>query len=218
MKVFVRQQEGAFRRGDESIFRLGRPNQQSYPKSRFCSAAVSLLLRFAQHQQEMNEADAVVAQIARPTAQKIGKALLQYFDLTREGTDETSQVKIRKGQSYFRRMVLANYNNECCITGLNVPQLLRASHIVAWADDPKNRMNPENGLCLSATYDAAFDQHLISFDDDYRMIVSQHIKDYYTADITKEYFQKREGQKLTIPTQFLPDKKLMEKHREKMVG
>jgi len=68
-------------------------------------------------------------------------------------------------------MIVSLYGGKCCITGLDVPKLLRASHIIRWADDKENRMNPENGLCLSGTYDLAFDQHLISFDEDYRMIV-----------------------------------------------
>ena len=103
------------------------------------------------------------------------------------------------------------------MTGLDVPQTLRASHIVAWAEDKKNRMNPENGLCLSATYDAAFDKHLISFDEDYRMIVSKDIKEYYTNKATKEYFNNFEGKQINLPLRFMPSKKLLEKHRNLMV-
>ena len=99
-----------------------------------------------------------------------------------------------------------------------MPQVLRASHIVGWAEDKANRMNPENGLCLSATYDAAFDKHLISFDDDYRMIVSKEIKDYFTNEVTKQYFEKYEGKQIALPSQYLPSKRLLERHRELMVG
>ena len=114
-------------------------------------------------------------------------------------------------------MVLHNFGNKCCITGLNIPQVLRASHIVPWSSDKTNRMNPENGLCLSATYDAAFDKHLISFDDDYRMIVSKEIKDYYTNDVAKAYFENYEGKQLALPSLYLPSKKLLAKHRDLMV-
>ena len=114
-------------------------------------------------------------------------------------------------------MVLINYENKCCITGLNIPQTLRASHISSWASDKTNRMNPENGLCLSATYDAAFDKHLISFDEDYKMIISKEIKDYYTNDVAKTYFKNFEGKKITLPTLYLPNKKLLEKHRSLMI-
>ena len=153
----------------------------------------------------------------RPNAKKVSKDLIALFKIDKEGRDATVTARIRLGQSYFRKMVLQNYGNKCCITGLNIPQILRASHIVAWATDQANRMNPENGLCLSATYDAAFDKHLISFDDDYRMIVSKEIKDYYTNDIAKTYFENYEGKQITLPSLYLPNKKLLEKHRDLMV-
>ena len=78
----------------------------------------------------------------------------------REGRDVLRLAKARINQDFFRKMVLDNYGNRCCLTGIPIPQVLRASHIVSWAEDPSNRLNPANGLCLSATYDAAFDAHL----------------------------------------------------------
>ena len=103
-------------------------------------------------------------------------------------------------------------------TASPVPDVLRASHISPWAEDEKNRLNPENGLCLSATYDAAFDRHLISFDEHYRLIVSKAIKDHYTDAAAKSYFLDREGQAMSLPTKFLPSQALLEKHRELLAG
>ena len=60
--------------------------------------------------------------------------------------------------------------------GFSLADIFRASHISPWAEDEKDRLNSENGLCLSATYDAAFDRHLISFDEHHRFIVSKDIK------------------------------------------
>ena len=88
----------------------------------------------------------------------------------------------------------------------------------AWAEDEKNRLNPENGLCLSATYDAAFDRHLISFDEHYRLVISKAIKDHYTDAAAKSYFLDREGQTMSLPTRFLPSQSLLEKHRELVTG
>lgn len=213
---FVREQEDLMRQELPSIFMHGSPNQTSYPRRRFCSAAVAHLLRYAEQIQH-TDADAILSAIKKPTGKIISSTLIKHFDLTKEGKDSAAEVKIRIGQNYFRRMILSNYQSQCCVTGLNVPELLRASHIVEWAKDKKNRMNPENGLCLSATYDAAFDQHLISFDDDYRMIVSKVIKEFYTAEVTREYFEKFEGTPILMPIQFLPDKALLAKHRECLV-
>ena len=79
-------------------------------------------------------------------------------------------------------------------------------------------MNPENGRCLSATYDADFDKHLISFDNDYRMVVRKEIKEYYTNEVAKTYFGNYEGKQLILPFLYLPSKKLLEKHRNLMIG
>lgn len=212
---FIRLHEGFFREGKESIFRFGQSDQTSYPKKRFCSGAMAHLLRYYEY---CKVQEAVTISKTSRSCTAISKKLIKHFDLNKEGNDAVVQTKQRIGQDYFRKMVLVNYDNKCCVTGLNVPIVLRASHISAWAEDKVNRMNPENGLCLSATYDAAFDKHLISFDDDYRMIVSKEIKEYYTAEVTKEYFQNFEGKQITMPSQFLPSKQLLEKHRELMVG
>lgn len=65
-------------------------------------------------------------------------------------------------------------------------------------------MNTENGRCLSATYDAAFGKHLISFDNDYRMVVRKEIKEYYTNEVAKTYFGNYEGKQLILPSSYLP--------------
>lgn len=137
---------------------------------------------------------------------------------SREGKEVIQTTKARVNQDFFRKMVLRTYETRCCVTGLNIPEVLRASHIVAWSDDKNNRMNPANGLCLSATYDAAFDRHLISFDEDYRMIFSSSLKEYYSNESFKTQFGKFEGRPISKPMRFCPDQKFLQRHREKMVA
>lgn len=74
----------------------------------------------------------------------------------------------RVGQDIFRKSLLAYWDNRCPITGVTEPSLLRASHIVPWAecDDDAHRLDVHNGLLLSALWDAAFDAGKISFADD----------------------------------------------------
>ena len=59
---------------------------------------------------------------------------------------------------------------------------------------------------------------LISFDKDYRLLVSKAIKVHYTDAAAKSYFVDREGQNMSLPVKFLPSLKLLEKHRELLVG
>ena len=69
-------------------------------------------------------------------------------------------------------MILSNYNGHCALTGIDIPQLLLASHIIPWSKNKVTRLNPSNGICLSALYDKAFDQGLIGFDQHYKVILS----------------------------------------------
>ncbi len=89
-----------------------------------------------------------------------------------EGLDQTQglnvirSVKTRSNQHVFRKIILKIYNQSCCITGLNIQTVNRASHIIPWAEDKTIQLDPRNGCCLSAT-SAAFDvQTLTSADDD----------------------------------------------------
>ena len=132
-----------------------------------------------------------------------------------DGEDVIRRVKTRLNQNVFRRMLMDIYNESCCITGLNIPQVNRASHIVPWADDSSKRLDPTNGLYLSATYDAAFDRHLISLDDDYRIILSKGIKEHYTSSSVNEYFFKIEGDHIKLPYKYSPDKHYLAKHRSR---
>src|ERR1700685_3979786 len=68
-----------------------------------------------------------------------------------EGRTREAVVRTRVNQGFFRAAILAAYDRRCCITGLAIPELLNASHIVPWSADLKNRTNPPTGLCLSAT-------------------------------------------------------------------
>ena len=71
----------------------------------------------------------------------------------------------RVGQDLFRGALLDYWQGRCCVTGLDVPELLRASHIKPWAmcDRDEERLDVFNGLLLSPTLDALFDGGWITF-------------------------------------------------------
>ena len=137
---------------------------------------------------------------------------------TKKGIDKMVLTKQRVNQSFFRKMILAAYNNSCCITNLPIPELLRASHILPWSEYKDKRLEPTNGLCLSSTYDCAFDRNLISFDEDYRLILSSGIKDYYKNDSVRDYFFNIEGKQMTLPRRFLPKQEYLQIHREQLIN
>lgn len=83
-------------------------------------------------------------------------------------TEVEAVVRQRVGQDVFRDTLMHYWEARCPITGIADPALLRASHIVAWAEceNDAQRLDVHNGLLLSALWDAAFDRGLVSFADD----------------------------------------------------
>ena len=102
------------------------------------------------------------------------------------GDTKIRQVKIRVNQNVFRQIVLANYDYKCALTGIDIPELLVASHIIPWSENKEERLNPTNGICLSSLYDKAFDQGLISFDSSFKVLFSERL----SSNVGKEYFDK----------------------------
>jgi predicted restriction endonuclease len=82
-------------------------------------------------------------------------------------TEAERWVIQRIGQDLFRAALLDYWDSRCPLTGITDPALLRAPHIVPWSDcNDEQRLDVHNGLLLSALWDAAFDQGLVSFADD----------------------------------------------------
>jgi hypothetical protein len=128
-------------------------------------------------------------------------------------TEATSRTRVRRAQAYFRRMILSIYESRCCITGIPVRSLLTASHIVPWAVDEANRVNPRNGLCLARTQDAAFDRGLVTLDADLRLVVGTRLRGLYGQPAISSNFKAYEGRRIRNPVKSLPDPKLLEWHR-----
>lgn len=205
------------RRNEPNIFDYGKPNQRSYPLKNFCSSALRSLKQYAQYEQEVIVADGIVAQERNPRT--ISTKLIAHFDITKEGEDKISLTRQRKGQDYFRRMILANYGGRCALTGIDIPQLLLASHIIPWADKShkNDRLNPCNGICLSALYDKAFDQGLITISpDDYSVVLSSALQENEMKAYYDKHFGCIKGQKLTMPAEYLPNRDFLAYHRDKV--
>ena len=113
-------------------------------------------------------------------------------------TDRIAEVRVRLGQQYFRQAVLANFNGRCGVSGLPVAKLLRASHIIPWNVSSERRLDPTNGLTLSTLHDAAFDQGLITFDADLRLVIGKMLRDVYANRLASEAFGKYEGSPLNL--------------------
>lgn len=130
-------------------------------------------------------------------------------------TDVIVNVKVRRGQEYFRSAVLNNFGGRCGVSQLGVPELLIASHILPWGSHVSERLNVRNGLCLSRLHDAAFDRGLITFDDELRLVLSKRLKGELPQGCIEDNFVKHEGQMLSLPEDaVLPEPRFLAEHRK----
>jgi putative restriction endonuclease len=132
-------------------------------------------------------------------------------------SERRTEVTVRLFQAFFRRTVLASYESTCCVCGLNIRALLIASHIKAWALDDSFRSDPENGLCLCALHDRAFDRGLIGVSEKLRLVVHPSI----TASdqiFVRKTLAEFDGQPLRMPLRFAPRLDLLAWHRQNVFG
>jgi hypothetical protein len=88
-------------------------------------------------------------------------------DPTKSLVQKRIEIDARRGQGKYRADLLEEFENACAVTELTLTPALRASHIVPWSrSDDDAKINPKNGLLLSANVDALFDRYLITFQPD----------------------------------------------------
>lgn len=130
-----------------------------------------------------------------------------YFGETRK-----AQVEVRIKQSFFRKAVLSSYEGRCCMTGLNDERLLLASHIVPWSQSKQDRLNPRNGLCLSALHDRAFDKGLITVEPSTKIRVSSAVKDLAGNKFARASLLSLDKQFISLPSKFPPSEEFLKYH------
>jgi len=140
------------------------------------------------------------------------------FELSKapEGpTEITVTRKARRGQHFFRETILNAYGLRCCISGINVPRLLIASHIKPWGNFVATRLDPRNGLCLSSLHDAAFNWGLITLDEKFKVRVSKRLKDCYGENSVKVNFAPFEREAIRMPSKVCePSQEYLDHHRK----
>jgi hypothetical protein len=122
-------------------------------------------------------------------------------------TEREATVRQRVGQNLFREGLLALWGGRCAITGLDAPELLRASHSKPWADSSDiERLDVFNGLLLAAHWDAAFDSGLITVSTSGHVVPSAAL-----SDATKEVLRVSDVLQISVQAQHEP---YLKWHRE----
>ena len=155
---------------------------------------------------------ALIAAEVMPESFAEVEQVIPYDDLP-VGEDRIVPATTRIGQRFFRAAVMSAYDERCCITGLAIPQLLIASHIIPWSHDATNRTNPQNGLLLSSLHDRAFDAGLLTINDNMTVRLSGESVGsagaFFSAAISAY-----DGQPIRLPEKFAPHRDFLAYHRE----
>lgn len=131
-----------------------------------------------------------------------------------KGEDKIREVKTRINQNVFRQIVMVNYAGKCAISGMDISDFLVASHIVPWAKDERERLNPENGICLSSLYDTAFDKGYIGINERYEVVLSPMLKKKEKETYYETWFARLSNKKMTMPQKYLPAKSFLQFHMD----
>ncbi|WP_336514914.1 HNH endonuclease [Pollutibacter soli] len=96
---------------------------------------------------------------------------------------------VRVGQGMFKGRILGAYNNQCCVSGPCLPELLEAAHIQPYIN--KNSNHIRNGILLRVDIHRLYDNGLLYIDEEYVINVSPLVLD--------PYYQSFNGTKITLP-------------------
>lgn len=158
------------------------------------------------------ESETLLAQLKNESIENSTRINLD--SLPKEGKERDAIIKARVNQNFFRSAILASYDNKCCITGILIPELLIASHIIPWSKDEINRLNPHNGLCLNLLHDKAFDRGLITITEDYKLKLSSSILTYKNNEAIEKFFLPYDDKIISLPKKFLPEMSFLRYHHE----
>lgn len=158
------------------------------------------------------ESEKLLASLELVTVEQLNN--IPEFELLKEGKTREQLVKVRVNQSFFRRTVLASYNNTCCITGIQQPEFLVAGHIKPWSVDEENRLNPQNGIAINALHDKAFEAGLMTITPEFKIKISSILLKGKKSKSIEEYFLRFDNQGIILPSKFLPDIEFLKYHNE----
>jgi putative restriction endonuclease len=158
------------------------------------------------------ESEKLLANFEHTTIEQLNH--IPEFELPKEGKIREQIVKIRVNQSFFRKTILASYNNTCCVTGLQQPEFLIAGHIKPWSIDEKNRLKPQNGISINALHDKAFETGLMTITTDFKIKISTILFKQKKSKSIEDYFLKYDNQDIILPSRFMPDVEFLKYHND----
>lgn len=159
------------------------------------------------------EATAILSKLKNQTMESfVEKETLPEIPL---GNTRSQIIRARINQTFFRRALLSSYDSTCCVTKMQVPNLLVASHIKPWrVCNDAEKTDPRNGLLLNAFHDKAFDLGYITINTKFEIVVSSQAESSYDSKFCREWLVSLSGREIERPDKFLPSSKFIEYHND----
>ena len=112
------------------------------------------------------------------------------------------ESNVRLHQASFRHNVLTAYQNKCAITGLPIPKLIEAAHIIP-DREVGAKQTVSNGIALSRLHHKAYDSNLLGIDPDFKIHIGKGLDGVEAQHVIYKYFGEYEGAKIKVPTNVL---------------
>ncbi len=142
---------------------------------------------------------------------KSGNASLRKKIFSNQVGEREAYVSQRVGQNAVRRYTLEQYESKCALCDIAEPGLLVASHIVPWSEDPENRGNPRNVICLCVLHDRLFESGFLKIGEDYKVNFSKKFQTSCKNSITMEALKQNTSRWLRLPINDQPDPDLLDR-------
>jgi hypothetical protein len=147
---------------------------------------------------------------------KSGNVSLRKKIFSNQVGEREAYTSQRVGQNAVRRYTLEQYESKCALCDIAEPGLLVASHIVPWSEDPENRGNPRNVICMCVLHDRLFENGLLKIGGDYKVTFSKKFQMSCKNSVTMELIKQNTNQSLRLPTNDQPDPELLDKRVTKV--
>lgn len=157
------------------------------------------------------ESEQLLTQYEETTIEKKYETILIDL-LDKRGEIKIREVKTRVNQNLFRQLILSIYQKKCAVSGIDISEMLVAGHILPWSEYETERLNPENGICLSSIYDKAFEKGFIGIDENYKILISSQLRENTKKEYYQPFFGRFEGKTINLPDRFLPNKEFLREH------
>lgn len=92
------------------------------------------------------------------------------------------------------------------------PEVIHLAGLIGRSSSESERLNPENGICLSNLYDKAFDKGLIGITEQFSVIIAKDLKKNSNKAYYQKYFALLENEKIALPKRYLPRKEFLQHH------